>query len=237
VGYASLDDSGESSVFAGGGAAEIFAPKSPVEGRGSGALRPLRPSVWKRSLDILGALGGLIFLAPFFLAIAIAIRLESRGPAIFRQRRTGFDGKPFIIYKFRSMRAAEDGAKVVQACKGDPRVTRIGAWIRRTSIDELPQLLNILRGEMSLVGPRPHALAHDEYYGHRIPGYDLRFFAKPGLTGYAQISGFRGETADPSLMAQRVQCDLYYIRNWSLKLDVEILLRTFITIQKDPAAY
>lgn len=224
-------------MFAAGSAADVFGAKSSVDGRARAGLHPLRPSLAKRSLDILGALGGLIFLSPLLLIIAIAIRLESRGPAIFRQRRTGFDGKPFIIYKFRSMRAAEDGAKVVQACKGDPRVTGVGAWIRRTSIDELPQLINILKGEMSLVGPRPHALAHDEYYGHRIPGYDLRFFAKPGLTGYAQISGFRGETADPSLMAQRVQCDLYYIRNWSLKLDIEILLRTFITIQKDPAAY
>jgi putative colanic acid biosynthesis UDP-glucose lipid carrier transferase len=235
-----VDDSGETSVFVIGAPApaETFAPPAGgVDVRSRAALRPLPPSVAKRALDILGALGGLIFLAPMLLIVAIAIKLESRGPVIFRQRRTGFDGKPFIIYKFRSMRAADDGDKVVQARKGDPRVTRVGALIRRTSIDELPQLMNILKGEMSLVGPRPHALAHDEYYGRRIPGYDLRFYAKPGLTGYAQVSGFRGETADPSLMARRIQFDLEYIRTWSIWLDIEILLRTFITIHSDPAAY
>lgn len=232
-----MDDSGETRVFVVGAPAEAYAPPLGPDPRARGMLKPLPPNVFKRTLDIVGALGGLVFLAPLLFLVAVAIRLESRGPVIFRQRRTGYDGKPFIIYKFRSMRVAEDGARVVQAKRGDPRVTRVGALIRRTSIDELPQLLNVLKGEMSLVGPRPHALAHDEYYGRRIPGYDQRFCAKPGLTGYAQVSGFRGETADPSLMARRIQYDLEYIRTWSIRLDIEILLRTFVTIHRDPAAY
>jgi len=188
-------------------------------------------------MDIVGATVGLLALCPFLILIGALIRLESRGPAIFRQRRTGHRGVPFVIYKFRTMRALEDGPSVVQACRGDSRVTRLGALLRRTSIDELPQLINILRGEMSLVGPRPHALSHDEYYGALISDYKVRFLAKPGLTGLAQVSGLRGETRDVSAMQERVAHDLQYIRSWSLHLDLSILIKTFLIGPLHPSAY
>jgi putative colanic acid biosynthesis UDP-glucose lipid carrier transferase len=156
---------------------------------------------------------------------------------LFRQRRTGYKGAPFVIYKFRSMRVQEDGARVVQAQKDDDRITKVGKLLRRTSVDELPQLFNVLKGEMSLVGPRPHALAHDDYYGECVDGYELRFKAKPGLTGLAQVSGFRGETADIASMAARIDKDLEYIRVWSLLLDIKILIRTIFIFAFHPAAY
>ena len=197
----------------------------------------LERSRLKRLLDLFGATLGVLALLPLFALVALAIKIESPGPALFRQRRTGYRGAPFVIYKFRSMRVQEDGAKVVQAQKDDNRITRIGKLLRRTSVDELPQLLNVIKGEMSLVGPRPHALAHDDYYGKCVDGYDHRFKAKPGLTGLAQVSGLRGETADIASMAARVEKDLEYIRIWTFPLDVKILIRTVFIFAFHPAAY
>ena len=177
----------------------------------------------KRALDIVGSLLLLVLLAPFLLLVAIAVRIELRGPALFRQRRTGLDGVPFTIYKFRTMRTIEDGDVVTQVSRSDCRVTRIGAYLRRSSVDELPNLLNVLRGEMSLIGPRPHAVAHDRYWSAIIPTYNARQLAKPGITGLAQVEGCRGPTPQIELMAKRVACDLHYIRNWSLALDIAIL--------------
>lgn len=202
----------------------------------AGAQR-LRASKTKRLIDVFGSLTGLIFLLPLFVLVATLICLESRGSPIFRQRRTGYNGVPFVIYKFRTMSVAEDGAVVVQAVRGDSRVTQLGSFLRRSSIDELPQLLNVLKGEMSLVGPRPHAIAHDEYYGEAITGYTSRFGAKPGLTGLAQVSGLRGATEDMSLMAARVARDVEYIRHWSVWLDLRILVRTLWMGPFDPSAY
>ncbi len=206
------------------------------DGLEQGARR-LRQARLKRALDIFGALGGLIFLSPFLILVAMVICIESPGPAIFRQRRTGYDGRPFVIYKFRSMRVQEDGATVRQAGKDDSRITRFGRFLRRSSVDELPQLLNVLKGEMSLVGPRPHALAHDDYYSAALPEYRFRFKTKPGLTGLAQVSGLRGETQALETMAARVAHDVEYIRTWSFALDVKILARTLMMGPFHPAAY
>ena len=201
-----------------------------------GALR-LRQSKIKRLIDILGALTGLLFLSPFLVIIATLICIDSPGPVFFRQRRTGRDGTPFLIYKFRTMRVLEDGDKVVQASKRDNRVTRVGKFLRRSSIDELPQLLNVLKNEMALVGPRPHALAHDEYYALTVPGYNDRFRTKPGITGLAQVSGLRGEVIEIGAMAARIQRDVEYIRDWSIMLDLQILARTFMMGPYQPGAY
>jgi putative colanic acid biosynthesis UDP-glucose lipid carrier transferase len=201
-----------------------------------GAAR-LAKSNLKRLLDIFGALAGLMILAPLLVVVALLVMLESRGSPIFRQRRSGYRGAPFVIYKFRTMRVLEDGPNVVQARRLDDRITKVGALLRRTSVDELPQLLNVLKGEMSLVGPRPHALAHDEYYGGLISEYDGRFKTKPGLTGLAQVSGLRGQTPDVAAMAARIEKDLDYIRNWSILLDVRILLQTALIFAFHPAAY
>jgi putative colanic acid biosynthesis UDP-glucose lipid carrier transferase len=171
------------------------------------------------------------------LLVMVAIQVESPGPAIFRQRRTGYRGRVFTIYKFRTMTVTEDCAKIRQAIKNDARVTAVGALLRKLSIDELPQLWNVLKGDMSIVGPRPHALAHDEYYGALIPTYAARFRAKPGLTGYAQVNGFRGEIRDPRCMSDRVAADNSYIEEWSPSLDLAILARTVPLIFKDPRAY
>ena len=189
-----------------------------------------RERALKRAMDVVVALGALVTLAPFLFAIAIAIRLDGRGPALFRQRRCGFDNREFVMFKFRTMKVQEDGGAIVQARRVDDRVTRIGRLLRRTSIDELPQLLNVLRGEMSLVGPRPHALAHDDEYKACIDNYALRHHVKPGLTGAAQVSGLRGETRRLSQMEQRVERDLWYINNWSLTLDLKIIAITCVAI-------
>ncbi|MCR1286060.1 sugar transferase, partial [Escherichia coli] len=148
----------------------------------------------KRLLDIVVAATSLALLTPPLILAAIAIKLESKGPVIFQQRRNGFNGKPFVIYKLRSMRVQEDGGSVVQATKEDPRVTRVGRLLRQTSIDELPQLFNVLQGHMSIVGPRPHALVHDYEYGAMIANYAFRHHVKPGITGWAQVHGYRGAT-------------------------------------------
>ncbi|WP_375461959.1 sugar transferase [uncultured Enterovirga sp.] len=181
----------------------------------------------KRVFDVLGALGLLIALLPLLLIVAALIAFTSRGPVLFRQTRCGLGGRPFTIYKFRSMYiGAIIGLEVVQAKRSDPRVTPIGRFIRRASVDELPQLVNVLCGDMSLIGPRPHAIEHDQYYSERIPFYVKRFAAKPGLSGLAQANGFRGETPQLTDMARRVRLDLVYIRTASVSGDVRLLAAT-----------
>ena len=179
-------------------------------------------------LDATLAVVALLTLTPLLVLIAVLIRLDSQGPAWFRQTRTGLNGRQFQIYKFRTMRVQEEGAVVRQATKGDPRVTRIGAILRKTSLDELPQLLNVLRGQMALVGPRPHPLALDAYYGAEIPVYNHRFAVKPGITGWAQINGSRGETPTVAHMQRRAELDLWYIEHQSFGLDLQILVRTVL---------
>ena len=192
--------------------------------------RSVASSRTKRLFDIVAAGLALLLFLPLLL-------LESPGSAIFRQRRTGYRGQVFTILKFRTMTVAEDCDQVRQATKNDERVTPVGALLRKLSIDELPQLWNVMRGDMSIVGPRPHALAHDEYYGALIPNYSARFRAKPGLTGYAQVNGFRGEISDMRCMSDRVAADNSYIEEWSLALDAAILLKTVPLIFRDPNAY
>ncbi|MGY4615526.1 Undecaprenyl-phosphate glucose phosphotransferase [Bradyrhizobium sp. USDA 4472] len=191
----------------------------------------------KRLVDVAGAACGLTMLAPLMLLSAIAIKLDSPGPVFFRQRRKGFNARQFPIFKFRTMTVMEDGATVVQARRFDPRVTRVGRILRRSSIDEVPQLLNVLFGDMSLVGPRPHALAHDDHYGDLLSAYALRHHVKPGITGWAQVKGFRGETARVEQMKGRVDCDLWYINNWSLALDFKILVLTCLELVRSRNAY
>ena len=201
-----------------------------------GALR-IRQSRIKRVVDFLGAGLGFLVLLPILSLIALAILLESRGPILFRQRRSGRDGKVFIIYKFRTMHVLEDGTDIVQATRNDGRTTAVGRFLRRSSIDELPQLLNVLKGEMSLVGPRPHAVAHDQYYLQTVPNYKLRFYSKPGITGLAQIKGFRGEVRDIPHMEERIARDLEYIENWSLATDLRILFLTAVSTPFHRTAY
>jgi undecaprenyl-phosphate glucose phosphotransferase len=191
----------------------------------------------KRLTDVTIAGFALLLFLPLLLMVMAVIRLESPGQAIFRQRRTGYRGRVFTILKFRTMTVTEDCAKVRQATKNDARVTAVGALLRKLSIDELPQLWNVLKGDMSIVGPRPHALAHDEYYGALIPTYAARFRAKPGLTGYAQVNGFRGEVRDVRCMSDRVAADNSYIEHWSPALDLSILLKTVPLVFRDPRAY
>jgi putative colanic acid biosysnthesis UDP-glucose lipid carrier transferase len=201
------------------------------------AVADVAGSFGKRIVDILGAGLALLLFLPLLLTIAMLVRLESGGPVIFKQRRTGHQGRIFTIYKFRTMTVAEDCADVRQATRDDARVTAFGAVLRRLSLDELPQFLNVLKGDMSLVGPRPHALAHDEQYGELIPTYIDRFRAKPGLTGLAQVNGLRGEIQDLRCMRDRVAADNLYIDSWSLGLDIAILAKTALIIFRDPQAY
>ncbi len=191
----------------------------------------------KRLSDLVLASLILLVTAPLLLAISLGVKLSSAGPVFFRQRRNGLDGEEIVVYKFRSMRAQEDGAVVQQAIKDDPRVTRFGAWIRRTSLDELPQLFNVLQGRMSIVGPRPHAVAHNEVYRRIIKAYMVRHKVKPGITGWAQIHGHRGETDTLEKMRARVEYDLEYLRNWSLGLDLQIIARTIKLVFIDRNAY
>ena len=191
----------------------------------------------KRAFDVVLASLGLVALSPLLLFTAIAIKLDSPGPVIFRQRRRGFSGREFAIFKFRSMSVMEDGPCIQQAKRGDERVTRIGRLLRSTSIDELPQLLNVLSGDMSLIGPRPHAIAHDDEYSNSIDNYAFRHHVKPGITGWAQMHGFRGETADVAAMKNRIQLDLWYINNWNFWLDFRIMGRTFIELLRSTNAY
>ncbi|ORC47459.1 undecaprenyl-phosphate glucose phosphotransferase [Burkholderia sp. A27] len=183
----------------------------------------------KEIFDRLFAAVVLICLAPILLAIAIAVKLSSRGPVFFRQKRKGADGRVFTIYKFRSMRVhTEQKGTLKQATRDDPRVTKVGAFLRRTSLDELPQFFNVLRGDMSVVGPRPHALEHDDLYQKVVAGYINRYRIKPGITGWAQINGFRGETDRIEKMERRVEHDLYYLGHWSFALDMRIIGATII---------
>lgn len=180
----------------------------------------------KDLFDKLFAMTALILLAPLFLVLAILIKLSSPGPVFFKQPRLGLNGKSFNVYKFRSMKMHEEHGTVTQATQDDPRVTKIGRFIRRTSLDELPQFINVLRGEMSVVGPRPHALQHNEMYKDKLEMYMLRHRVKPGITGWAQIHGYRGETDTVDKMAKRVEFDLHYIQNWTLWMDIKIILWT-----------
>lgn len=196
------------------------------------SLRVLRPPLSilslmiKRGLDFVGAFILLLLLAPVMLVTAIAIKLDSAGPIFFTQRRFGFTQSPFQILKFRTMNVSEDGDKIVQVRKNDVRVTRVGQFIRRTNIDELPQLLNVLFGQMSLVGPRPHALAHDFEFERRVADYAYRQKVKPGITGWAQVNGWRGATDTETKLRGRIKHDIFYIENWSLLLDIRILFLT-----------
>lgn len=201
--------------------------------------RPPRVAVdpLKRSLDVLAAALLLALFAPLLLLAALAIRLESPGPALFRQTRGGLGGATFQILKLRTMFCHEEGPDLAQARRGDHRITRVGRVLRATSVDELPQLLNVLRGDMSLVGPRPHATAHDDYYGARIPGYYERYQTRPGLTGLAQVKGLRGGTETVEAMRQRIEADIDYIQTWSLSRDLKIVLLTLPSLFLTDNAY
>ena len=179
----------------------------------------------------------LLLLSPLLLLLAVGVKLSSPGPVIFRQRRNGLDGEEIVVYKFRSMRGSDDGPQVRQAMKDDPRITPFGAFMRRTSLDELPQFVNVLQGRMSIVGPRPHAVAHNEQYRQLIKAYMVRHKVKPGITGWAQVHGLRGETETVDKMQQRVEFDLEYLRNWSLRLDLQIIARTVKLVFFDRRAY
>jgi Undecaprenyl-phosphate glucose phosphotransferase len=191
----------------------------------------------KRGIDLFLASAGMAASLPLFALIALAIKLDSRGPVFFRQQRLGYNRQSFRIFKFRTMTTLDDGAVVEQARKGDKRTTRVGAFLRRWSLDELPQLINVVRGEMSLVGPRPHALAHDNHYENLLKEYPLRGRIKPGITGWAQVNGCRGETRDCEQMRRRVEYDVAYIENWELWLDIKILLMTVVVVLTGRNAY
>ncbi len=188
----------------------------------------------KRGSDIVLSLLILALILPVLAALAIGVKMSSPGPILFRQRRYGLDGKEILVYKFRSMKVTEDGPVVTQATKGDARVTRFGAFIRRTSLDELPQFVNVLQGRMSIVGPRPHAVAHNEMYRKLIRSYMIRHKVRPGITGWAQVNGLRGETETVDKMKARIEYDLDYLRHWSLKLDLKIIWRTIFVVFKRP---
>jgi putative colanic acid biosysnthesis UDP-glucose lipid carrier transferase len=191
----------------------------------------------KRVSDIVLAAAILVGIAPVLAAIAIGVKLSSPGPVLFKQRRYGLDGREIVVYKFRSMRVVEDGAVVPQATRNDPRVTRFGALLRRSSLDELPQFINVLQGRMSVVGPRPHAVAHNELYRKLIRGYMIRHKVRPGISGLAQVNGYRGETDTVEKMNARIEYDLLYLRNWSLLLDLQIILKTLVVVLKKQNAY
>lgn len=203
-------------------------------------LRPplsLAATLAKRLFDIVLAAVGLVLLSPLFALVALMIKLESRGPALFLQRRYGFNQEMFRIVKFRTMTTTDDGDVVEQVTKDDERVTRVGRFLRRWNIDELPQLLNVLRGNMSLVGPRPHAVAHDELWGKNVARYARRHNMLPGITGWAQVNGFRGNINNDAEFRQRIACDLYYIDNWSIALDIRILILTVFSRKAYQNAY
>lgn len=198
---------------------------------------PAAHSRLKRAFDIAAAASALLFLVLSLLLVALAIKLDSRGPVFFLQRRCGLGGRAFRVIKFRTMTVLEDGDQVQQAQKGDKRVTRVGAFLRRTSIDELPQLWNVIRGDMSLVGPRPHAIAHDIEFDRQAPGYARRFRVRPGITGLAQVSGHRGEVHTLDQLRERVRLDNSYIEDWSIGLDLWILIKTVVTAPLHRNAY
>jgi putative colanic acid biosynthesis UDP-glucose lipid carrier transferase len=194
-------------------------------------------SVVKNVSDFVFALLILILLLPAMLCIALGVKLTSPGPAVFKQRRYGLNGEEIIVYKFRSMAVCEDGSSIVQAEKNDQRLTKLGAFLRRTSLDELPQFINVLQGRMSIVGPRPHAVAHNELYRKLIRGYMLRHKVKPGITGWAQVNGLRGETKSLEKMQARIEFDLHYLQNWSIWFDLWIIMRTVWVVLRRENAY
>lgn len=179
----------------------------------------------------------LCLISPILIVLGIGVKLSSPGPILFRQRRYGLDGHEIVVYKFRSMTVTEDGDKVTQAKVNDTRVTRFGKFIRKTSLDELPQFINVLQGRMSIVGPRPHAISHNEMYRKVIKGYMVRHKVKPGITGWAQVNGFRGETESVGSMKSRIEYDLDYLKKWTLPLDIKIILKTILLVFKDSKAY
>jgi exopolysaccharide biosynthesis polyprenyl glycosylphosphotransferase len=187
----------------------------------------------KRAFDLVASTLALVLLTPVLATIAVLVKLDSRGPVFFLQRRYGFNQQQFRIFKFRTMHTMDDGDVVRQAVKNDPRITRVGRVLRRWNLDELPQLFNVIMGQMSLVGPRPHALAHDHEYERRIALYARRHNVKPGITGLAQVNGFRGETSTDDKMRGRVEFDLAYIDSWSIWLDLKIIFQTVLS----PKAY
>jgi putative colanic acid biosynthesis UDP-glucose lipid carrier transferase len=191
----------------------------------------------KRLSDIVLSLFILLLTAPLMLLIAIGVKLSSKGPVLFKQRRYGLDGKEILVYKFRSMACMENGERVNQATRNDPRITRFGRFLRKRSMDELPQFINVLQGRMSIVGPRPHAVIHNETYRKLIKGYMIRHMVKPGITGWAQINGFRGETDTIEKMQGRINFDLDYLRNWSLFLDFLIIFKTIPIVITNKNAY
>jgi putative colanic acid biosynthesis UDP-glucose lipid carrier transferase len=193
--------------------------------------------ITKRISDVVFSSLILALILPVLIAIAVAVKWTSAGPVIFKQRRYGLAGEEIVVYKFRSMSVTEDGSTVTQATKNDQRITPLGAFLRKTSLDELPQFINVLQGRMSIVGPRPHAVAHNELYRKLIKGYMVRHKVKPGITGWAQVNGFRGETETLQKMQGRIDYDLDYLRNWSLRLDIQIILKTVRLVLKDQAAY
>jgi len=194
-------------------------------------------AVLKRVSDVAGAALGLVLLTPLLLLIAVAVKASSPGPVLFTQRRYGLDGKEIVVYKFRTMTCLEDGDVVKQAVRDDPRTTKLGAYLRKYSLDELPQLVNVIQGRMSLVGPRPHAVAHNELYRKVIRGYMIRHKVRPGITGLAQVRGLRGETDSVAKMRARIECDLDYLRNWSPALDLWILVKTFGVVARRSNAW
>src|ERR671937_1490450 len=191
----------------------------------------------KRVSDYVLATLILICIAPLMIAIAIGVKLSSPGPVLFKQRRYGVDGRKIVVYKFRTMTVVEDGEVIKQATKDDRRVTPFGAFLRKTSLDELPQFINVLQGRMSVVGPRPHAVSHNELYRKLIRGYMIRHKVRPGITGLAQVNGYRGETDTVEKMKARIEYDLAYLRNWSLVLDLQIILKTIVVVLKKQNAY
>ena len=191
----------------------------------------------KRASDIGLALAAMALMLPVMLAIAVGVKLTSPGPVLFTQRRYGLDGREIIVYKFRTMTVLEDGNVVRQATRDDRRVTPFGAFLRKYSLDELPQFVNVLQGRMSVVGPRPHAVAHNEMYRKLIRGYMIRHKVKPGITGWAQVNGLRGETETLEKMRARIEYDLSYLRNWSLQLDLQIVLKTILVVLRTQDAY
>ncbi|MCK5895965.1 MAG: undecaprenyl-phosphate glucose phosphotransferase [Cocleimonas sp.] len=194
-------------------------------------------AILKRIEDVLIGSIILTLISPIMLAIALVVKFTSKGPVIFKQTRYGLNGEKIKVWKFRSMTVCEDGDKVTQASKNDARFTPVGQFLRKTSLDELPQFINVIQGHMSIVGPRPHAVAHNEQYRSRIPGYMLRHLVKPGITGWAQINGWRGETNTIYKMEKRVEFDLEYMREWTLWLDLKIIFLTIFRGFLDKNAY
>jgi putative colanic acid biosynthesis UDP-glucose lipid carrier transferase len=191
----------------------------------------------KKLSDLIFAIFILCVISPLLILLALGVKLSSPGPVLFKQRRYGLDGQEIVVYKFRSMTVTEDDDKVTQAKVNDKRVTRFGSFIRKTSLDELPQFINVLQGRMSIVGPRPHAISHNEMYRKIIKGYMVRHKVKPGITGWAQVNGFRGETESVNCMKTRIDYDIEYLKKWSIGLDIKIILKSVFLVFKDSKAY